>query len=77
MTADRTGNTERLVAIGKAVFGERWQRRMAKELKTNQAQVYRWVHLHYEPDAKVMYQAEEIMRRHMAELAKVARAGKE
>ena len=42
-------NLDRLRMLGEALYGERWQNAVARDLGINSRQVHRWVSGQYEP----------------------------
>ena len=63
-------NSERLAALGQALYGERWQRAVARDLDKDERQVRRWSD-EYEPSDEIVAKLLEVARTKRAELADV------
>lgn len=67
-------NTERLAVLGQALYGERWQRPVARDLGKAENQVRRWLTSEYEPDDDVVAALLAVARQRRKALLEAIRA---
>lgn len=67
-------NRDRLIMLGRAVFGPLWQNATARALGVNSRQVHRWVSGEYEPRDRVIRDLIAIAKQKRAAIDEAIRA---